>query len=292
MSSTSIQSNPQINLERPIFGITTVYNEAMCVDAVIDSIAKWKSYGAFGSNLKEWIFIDDESNLDNSCQRLEIAALKRSFITTLKIHHSGKATAYKKGAEYLIKKYPNLKDAIIMQVDADILRLNPKHFDSLIHGLLKPGRIASMAFVPSRTSMGLHFRRVLTRIAARNNFSITGQRAYYWDTMVDAIPQITELTGFGLEDLLNNCLKEKFKRKIKGKKFKQCIATIQWVDVKHITNQEKQERYMERVMPKRHILLRPISFIASGFHYLLIGFQHMFGFLFRRGGKNRSKRSN
>ena len=292
MSFSAIQSHAQVNLVTPIFGITTVYNEAMCVDGVIESIARWKAKGKYGHLLKKWVFVDDESKLDNSWQRLEIAALKRSFIKSIKITHSGKAAAYKAAAKYLSKKYPNIKDAIIVQLDADILKLTPKHFDRLIVGLLKPNRIASFAFVPPQRGNWVKFRQWLTRTAARNNFSITGQRAYYGDTLNEAFPQITELTGFGLENLINDCLKEKFKETCKGRKFKHCISSTQWIEVNHITNQQKQERYMQKIIPKRHPLLIPLSFFVSGFHYIALGFYYVFGFLFRRGGKNRSKRSN
>ncbi len=251
MLSYTLQSNSQDYLKQ-IYGITTVYNEELTLHHIALSIVNWHEKGRFGNALKKWIFVDDGST-DNSSEILERYAAKYPFIELITLpENCGKGWAYRKAAEWLLKQYKTTKEAVIVQLDSDLIGIRPRDIDALVGCLVEQVKLGSysgprlscLALVPSPHRYGVRkfIREKIGYITSRKRLAITGQRAYFCDVLYSVIPEIEPTTGFGLEALLNAEVIARF-NEIKNRhgirQRSELIKVMRWEHVKHVSFVEK-----------------------------------------------------
>jgi glycosyltransferase involved in cell wall biosynthesis len=273
----ALQADKQNRLK--IYGFTMFYNEESGLPLVCSSIADWQAHGEYGRNLEAWRLVDDGS-VDSSLGIAQDYCTRHSFFKLVSLKENfGKGWAFRQGAEDLPKK--GIDSAVIVQLDADLGNLQPEDIDALVRKLLERvslggysgPRVASIALVPSPYENVRSVRRAWSSFWAKRNLAISGQRAYFGYTLHSALPRLQLGTGYGLEQVINQSLIERFlylkaKYGIKQEQRKELIGVISWDNVQHQPYKEK--RHLGHDKARKHPFRKTHAFIAGQAHYIKV----------------------
>jgi glycosyltransferase involved in cell wall biosynthesis len=172
------------NPDKNISAIVPFYNEERSLGGVVDVLI---SSGIFS----EIILVNDGST-DSSVKN--ILKYSEDIILIDNVNNMGKGYAVSEG----IKRS---SCDIVIFIDADLLKITPKHLQSLVDPLIKGNYDGSLGYTWDNWA-DIFFK------------SYGGQRAYYKKDLVDHLDDISE-SRYGLELLLNQIFKDKKIREVK-----------------------------------------------------------------------------